>query len=63
MKHYPYRTEETYIQWIKRYTLCVFRNTRHLEEMGDNEIRAFVIYARVLQRGGRAVRSSLDVDK
>ena len=41
LKHYSYRTEETYIHWIKRYIL--FHNKRHPNEMGDDEIRAFLI--------------------
>lgn len=31
-KHYSYRTEQTYIHWIKRYIF--FHNTRHPAEMG-----------------------------
>jgi hypothetical protein len=27
LKHYSYRTEETYVQWIRRYIL--FHNKRH----------------------------------
>lgn len=32
LKHYSYRTEETYVQWIKRYIF--FHNKRHPQEMG-----------------------------
>ena len=39
LKHYSYRTEETYVQWIRRYIL--FRNKRHPNEMGTPEIEAF----------------------
>lgn len=42
LKHYSYRTEETYIHWMKRYIL--FHNKRHPLEMGDTEIRAFLIH-------------------
>ncbi|MBI1297322.1 integrase [bacterium] len=31
LKHYSYRTEQTYIQWIKRYIF--FPNTRHPKDM------------------------------
>lgn len=41
-KHYSYRTEQTYIDWIKRYIL--FHNKRHPNEMGENEIRAFLAH-------------------
>jgi integron integrase len=40
LKHYSYRTEETYLHWIKRYIL--FHQKRHPGEMGDQEIRAFL---------------------
>ncbi len=32
LKHYAYRTEETYVQWVKRYIL--FHEKRHPREMG-----------------------------
>ncbi len=34
LKHYSYRTEETYVQWIKRYIF--FHNKRHPQESGCN---------------------------
>ena len=40
LKHYAYRTEETYVQWIRRYIL--FHNKRHPKEMGQPEIEAFL---------------------
>ena len=42
LKHYSYRTEDTYLHWIKRYIL--FHKKRHPGEMGDEEIRAFLIH-------------------
>jgi hypothetical protein len=33
LKHYAYRTEQTYIHWIRRYIL--FHNKRHPIEIGD----------------------------
>jgi integron integrase len=42
LKHYSYRTEETYLHWTKRYIL--FHKKRHPDEMGDEEIRAFLIH-------------------
>ena len=41
-KHYSYRTEQTYKDWIKRYIL--FHNKRHPKDMGENEIRAFITH-------------------
>jgi integron integrase len=44
-KHYSYRTEQTYIDWIKRY--IIFHKKRHPNEMGENEIRAFLTHLAV----------------
>ena len=44
-KHYAYRTEQTYIDWIKRY--IIFHKKRHPKDMGANEIREFVTYLAV----------------
>ena len=41
-KHYSYRTEETYVQWIRRYIL--FHSKRHPREMGVPEIEAFLTH-------------------
>ena len=40
LKHYSYRTEQTYKEWIKRYIL--FHNKRHPSEMGSPEIQSFL---------------------
>jgi hypothetical protein len=42
LKHYSYRTEQTYIQWIRRYIL--FHNKRHPKDMSVPEIEAFLTY-------------------
>jgi hypothetical protein len=34
-KQYAYRTEQTYVDWIKRYIL--FHNQRHPKDMGASE--------------------------
>ena len=39
-KHYAYRTEQSYINWIRRYIL--FHDKRHPKEMGAPEIEAFI---------------------
>ena len=41
-KHYSYRTEETYLDWVRRYIL--FHHKRHPEEMGAPEIQEFLIH-------------------
>src|ERR1044071_6979083 len=40
LKHYSIRTEDAYVQWIKRYIF--FHNKRHPKEMGAVEIEAFL---------------------
>lgn len=44
-KHYSYRTEQTCVDWIRRYIL--FHSKRHPNEMGENEIRAFITHLAV----------------
>ena len=39
-RHYSYRTEQSYIHWIKRYIL--FHNKRHPAEMGAAEVTQFL---------------------
>ncbi|WP_253188050.1 phage integrase N-terminal SAM-like domain-containing protein [Leptolyngbya sp. 'hensonii'] len=33
LKHYAYRTEEAYVQWIRRFIF--FHHKRHPQEMGS----------------------------
>jgi len=40
LRHYSLRTEEAYVQWIKRFVL--FHNKRHPRDMGAIEARAFL---------------------
>ena len=42
LKHYSYRTEQAYVDWVRRFIL--FLNKRHPAEMGATEIRAFLTY-------------------
>jgi hypothetical protein len=37
LKHYSIRTEQTYIQWIRRFIL--FHHKRHPSEMGERDPR------------------------
>jgi integron integrase len=39
-KHYSFRTEEIYIQWIRRFIL--FHNKRHPKDMGADEVGQFL---------------------
>jgi hypothetical protein len=42
LRDYAYRTEQTYIDWIKRY--IIFHKKRHPKDMGANEIHEFIAY-------------------
>src|SRR5918996_3996027 len=39
-RHYSMRTEEAYVQWIRRFIL--FHNKRHPREMGAHEVSQFL---------------------
>jgi integron integrase len=45
VKHYSIRTEEAYVDWIRRFIL--FHHKRHPDEMGETEITAFLSYLAV----------------
>jgi integron integrase len=53
LKHYSIRTEQTYIDWIKRYIL--FHGKRHPSEMGEDEVTAFLTF---LAREGNVAAST-----
>lgn len=42
LKHLSHRTEESYVQWIKRYIL--FHNKRHPLAMGEHDVRQFLTH-------------------
>jgi len=42
LKHYSLRTEETYLDWVRRYIL--FHNKRHPKDMGTEEIQNFLTH-------------------
>jgi hypothetical protein len=44
-KHYSPRTEQTYIEWIRRFIL--FHKKRHPAEMGAPEVQAFISFLAV----------------
>ena len=50
LKHYSYRTEQTYVQWIRRFIL--FHNKRHPQAMGVPEIEAFLTHLAVQEQVG-----------
>ena len=42
VQHYAIRTEQAYVEWIKRFIL--FHQKRHPDEMGEIEIAAFLTH-------------------
>nr|WP_081599510.1 phage integrase N-terminal SAM-like domain-containing protein [Prochlorothrix hollandica] len=47
IKHYSYKTEQSYVAWIRRYIL--FHNKRHPQEMGTEEVEAFLTHLAVAE--------------
>ena len=47
-KHYSIRTEQTYIDWIKRYIF--FHNKQHPKDMGEREISDFLTFLAVKRK-------------
>ena len=45
LKHYSYRTEQAYVDWITRYIL--YHGKRHPQEMGAAEVQAFLTHLAV----------------
>jgi len=45
LKHYSYKTEQTYVGWIRRYIL--FHHKQHPKDMGAAEIEAFLTHLAV----------------
>jgi integron integrase len=47
-RHYSYRTEQSYLQWIRRFIF--FHQKRHPRDMGEPEIAAFLTHLAVQRR-------------
>jgi Phage integrase, N-terminal SAM-like domain len=41
-RHYSFRTEQIYVQWIRRFIL--FHHKRHPKEMAELEVTAFLTH-------------------
>jgi len=52
LKHYSIRTEQAYVNWIKRYIF--FHNVRHPAEMGAAEVEAFLTHLAVKENTAAA---------
>jgi integron integrase len=46
-RHYSIRTEQAYVQWIKRF--IIFHNKKHPAQMGAKEIKEYLTYLAVKQ--------------
>ena len=42
VKHYSYRTEKSYINWVRRF--IYFHDKKHPQTMGTYEVRAYLNY-------------------
>jgi integron integrase len=47
-KHYSIRTEQAYVQWIKRF--IIFHNKRHPKDMGEKELSQFISHLATNER-------------
>jgi hypothetical protein len=59
LKHYAFRTELTYISWIKRFIL--FHGKRHPEDMGEPEVEAFLTWLAVERNVAKSKENLGDV--
>lgn len=55
VKHLSYRTEEAYIAWIRRFIL--FHGKRHPNDMGADEVRAFLTHLAVRENVAAATQN------
>lgn len=53
-RHYSYRTEETYVAWVRRFVR--FHRYRHPAEMGAAEVEAFLTHLAVKRRVAAATQ-------
>lgn len=53
--HYSIRTEQAYVDWVRRFIL--FHNKRHPNEMGKEEIEAFLTHLAVERRVSASTQS------
>jgi integron integrase len=55
VRHYSYRTEQTYLHWIKRFIL--YHGKRHPREMREAEVAAFLSHLAVAGRVAAATQN------
>ncbi|MHC5758873.1 MULTISPECIES: phage integrase N-terminal SAM-like domain-containing protein [unclassified Nostoc] len=54
LKHYSYKREKSYIDWIRRYIF--FHDKRHPKDMGSAEIEAFLTHLAVKKTSLRQLK-------
>ena len=47
-RHYSYRTEQPYVDWIRRYIL--FHGKKHPRDMGKREVEQFLTHLAVQRK-------------
>jgi len=60
LKHYSIRTENSYVDWIRRYIL--FHGKRHPNEVGAAEVEAFLTHLAMGQNVAASTCSCWDID-
>lgn len=55
VKHFSYRTEQTYVHWIERYIR--FHGVRHPNTLGAPEVEAFLTHPAVEGRVAASTRN------
>ncbi len=55
VRHYSIRTEQVYVQWVKRYIL--FHHKQHPKDMGEKEITAFLSHLALDRRVAASTQS------
>jgi hypothetical protein len=54
-KHYSYRTEQSYVYWIRKYLR--YHNLRHPRDMREKEIHDFLLHLEVKQNGAASTQN------
>ena len=55
LKHYSYKTEQSYGAWIRRYIL--FHNKRQPQEMGTEDVEAFLTHLAVTENVAASIQN------
>lgn len=61
VRHYSYRTEQTYLDWARRFIL--FHGKRHPAEMGAAEVAAFLTHLAAERQVSASTQNQTKVSK